>query len=436
MNFERTHARSHPEQTGRKESPENGVIETGFEHLIGGSRLIGRGKDAVVFRLSAEDVPAEELEALVVSGVLPDMTPESLAAKILKVYDPGKGIQEFSMQQKARELVEGSAPSESSDTPLCGVPEAFIARDQHLTEHARETLNRYGTELADQAELLVMDYVDGKDLGTIMYDFVLTKNGFDADSVEFMSYEEKEQQVGLLLGFEISSRTGKTPEEINSERSIVFARNEQKLITYLKRGGFKLDPGILDAVERTVRVWHEAQFFHNDLHKRNIMVDRNGRTHIIDFGQAGPRPEEGLDDLASVHVLRTLCHTEEDERALRHQADKKIYQDVLRRMYAAPTYKMKLEALEGAVARSGTQALERELASSVGKDAVFERLLIMLGHLLGREKTRRETEKFIQGLAEGHHSWRPAEKNMIKRFNDSGFWKSFEGEANEIETSI
>ena len=416
MNFEKP---SSPEQVPTVESNAE-KIELGFEHLIESSRIIGRGKDGIVFRLSGEEVEPEEMDALVSEGLIQGEEPADFAAKILKVYRPGSGQKEFELQEEARRILDSVQTPEPS---VCAIPRAFIAGDRHINEKTRTLLNGYGAEVKDHAELIVMDYIDGKDLGTIMYDFVLEGTGIDQEFLEDLSYEEKEQQVGNIVGFEIPSGNGATPEEIESERSLVFARNEQKLITYMRKHGFVLDPSIIDKLERTLHVLHKNKFHHNDLHKRNVMIGKDGTPYLIDFGHSGAATEEGaLEDLAAPRMWRPLTKTFEEEAKEKQTLTAREITKTMERMVAQPQFHDRFIRLKGEVEEKGMTALSSELSRARGNDALLERFFMTLKPLHEDEDISEVVSRFIATLSLPDMKWRPAESNMVKRFKESGFW--------------
>ena len=406
--------------TKQQESVEGISFETGFEHLIESSEYIGRGKDAVVFRLSESGLSDEDIHALNVQGILPDGPLEKSAAKILKVYNPGAGEREALIQKEARQIL---AEAQTREVDVCGVPDVFVAKDAPLSKGTTSFLNLYGAELKDRAEIIVMDYVEGKDLGTLMYDFVLSQTGIEEDTLEAMGYEEKEQQVALVVGFEVARGDGETPEAIETERSIVFARNEQKLIAYVRKNGFSLPAKTLDALERSIQILHKNNIFHNDIHKRNFMIHNDGSGYLIDFGQAGKTVEEGaLEDLAAPRMWRPLTKTVEQETQEKRSAEIREMEQIAGRLMQQPMYKEKLETLRTHVQKKGKTALHDELARVRGNDSLLERFFVTLRSMKADETSADATGEFIKELSLPQMHWRPAESNMVKRFEQSGFW--------------
>jgi hypothetical protein len=80
-------------------------MEAIFEHFITESPVIGLGKDGIVFKVETQTLPDEERATLIASGIMPDTDEEHIAAKILKVYNPGLGDHEYRMQQRAYDIL-------------------------------------------------------------------------------------------------------------------------------------------------------------------------------------------------------------------------------------------------------------------------------------------------------------------------------------------
>jgi tRNA A-37 threonylcarbamoyl transferase component Bud32 len=404
---------------------ENGLekkeLEGGiFEHLIEGSRVIGTGKDGVVFRLSPEEMDPPEVETLTHSGVLSEDEIEAHAIKVLKVYQLGKAQEEYVLHVRASEILQEAG---GYTAELCCVPKISLAIHQHLTERAQKLLNSHDAKLGREAELLLMEYVDGKDLGTVMYEHVLKHDGLsDVDYVD-MSYDEKEAEVGRIVGFEIPNLEGKTPEEEQSARSITFARNEQKLIKYLRHSGFVLSPEVLTRIENTINVLHKKGFYHNDLHKRNVMIGVDGHVFLIDFGRSGARPEEGgLDDVAGIRMWKPLTMTENAETEQKRLQDKKQWEGVYGQMMRSEKYKEEINKLRDEVVKKGISELEKRVVLTIGGGNKFEYFLIMLKGLLGDSTTEGYTKDFIVSLLLPGAVLHIPERKLVQRFSESGFW--------------
>ncbi|QQR82557.1 aminoglycoside phosphotransferase family protein [Candidatus Campbellbacteria bacterium] len=391
-----------------------------FEHLIEGSKIIGSGKDGVVFRLFPEEMDPPEVETLVHSGMLSENDIDSHAVKILKIYQRGKAREEYDLHARAFAVLQEAG---GYDAGLCCVPTISSTTHQNLTERAQQLLNSYDAKLGREAELLLMEYVDGKDLGTVMYEHVLKHDGLDEVDYGDMTFDEKEAEVGRILGFERPNLEGKTPEEEQSARSITFARNEQKLIKHLRQSGFVLSPEVLTRIENTLAVLHKKGFYHNDLHKRNVMIGTDGRVFLIDFGRSGGHPEEGgLDDTAGIRMWKPLTMNEHAEVEQKRLQDKRQWNGVYGQMVKSQKYVEEMKKLQNDVAQHGVSELEKRVALTMGGGNKFEYFLVMLKALFGNTTTEEYVQYFITSLMSSETILHTPERKLVQRFFESGFW--------------
>lgn len=356
-----------------------------FEHAIREGKEVGEGKDGIVFRIDLASLSESEISILKDEGAITETADKEgvIASKILKLYRPELGDHEFRMQRKAREIL-----SKVSET--CLVPEVSVATNQEISEETKSFLNLRGAELERRAEIIMMDYVDGDDLGTLTYNFVLEQNGYEDEYISSISYSEKEQQVGHILGFVVPDPEAGTPEEKRSAQSIAFERNETILLAYLRKSGFKLDPEIISKIERTVRVLHENGIYHNDLHKRNIMISRGGEVFMIDFGRAGNSTrEDGLDDTLFAKYWKRLTVSKQEEQ---EDLIRKEFSSLEKRFLASEQKIKELESLILALKSKGVGGvLAREFSKASVDASKFDQFLVAL-HLV-QNSSELEAEK-------------------------------------------
>ncbi|HEY4512900.1 MAG TPA: hypothetical protein VJH06_00070 [Candidatus Paceibacterota bacterium] len=82
------------------------TVDGVLEHMIQEGKEIGTGKDGIVFRIDLSLLPASERHLLVEDQVItPDEEVDTMAVKILKIYNPELGDYEFRMQKRAREIL-------------------------------------------------------------------------------------------------------------------------------------------------------------------------------------------------------------------------------------------------------------------------------------------------------------------------------------------
>src|SRR3989344_1624880 len=276
------------------------------------------------------------------------------------------------------------------------IPDATKALDHQISLETRNRLNAHGAHLEDKAEIIMMDYVDGLDLGTVMYNFALKQMGHEDDYIADLTYSQKDQLVGQELGFERPYiESAQTTEEKESAQALTFDRNEEKLLKYLKKKGLKLESALFEKVDNAVRALNQNGMFHNDLHKQNVMIDVNGEVYIIDFGRAGEKRKDGIADTLFSKRWKGLSLSEEDEQ------------------------KERINAFIFNVIEKGTPVLERELALSRSDDVKFEQFLVML-HIVRESKVHINViNAFIASL--DNKGLRPFERNRVQKLRQIGY---------------
>ncbi len=387
-----------------------------LEHMLAESKELGAGKDGIVFKIDLSALSPEERHLLVEDGVISSNEEvDAMAIKILKIYNPLLGDYEFRMQKKAREII-------SKEKNAAQIPDTTTARDQEIGEKTKTRLNIRGAHLEDRAEIIIMDYIDGKDLGTIMYDFALKNMDYEDEYIADLEYAQKEQIVGEKIGFERADTEGaESHEEIKSIQAIAFDRNEEKLFKYLKKEGFQFEPSVFEKIENTMRILNQNGIYHNDLHKQNVMLDKNGEVYVIDFGRAGgEKRKDGLSDMLLSTKWKGLSVSEEDEKKQNNTQELTQINNTQERLLANTKQREHFDLFIKNVKEKGIEILEREFALSKGDDAKFEQFLIMLH--LAREEKGIPTEiiaTFVLSL--DNKNLRPFEKNRISKLKQIGY---------------
>ena len=391
------------------------TVDGVLEHMIQEGKEIGTGKDGIVFRIDLSLLPASERHLLVEDQVItPDEEVDTMAVKILKIYNPELGDYEFRMQKRAREILS---------MELRGgvhIPDATKALDHQISLETRNRLNAHGAHLEDKAEIIMMDYVDGLDLGTVMYNFALKQMGHEDDYIADLTYSQKDQLVGQELGFERPDiESAQTTEEKESAQALTFDRNEEKLLKYLKKKGLKLESALFEKVDNAVRALNQNGMFHNDLHKQNVMIDVNGEVYIIDFGRAGEKRKDGIADTLFSKRWKGLSLSEEDEQKQIHAQDLIQVERLQERLQSHPAQKERINAFIFNVIEKGTPVLERELALSRSDDVKFEQFLVML-HIVRESKVHINViNAFIASL--DNKGLRPFERNRVQKLRQIGY---------------
>ncbi len=270
-------------------------IENAIALILQRSPVIGFGKDGVVLKVEKRRFDQETIERLKSEGI--DLEQGNVAAKILKIYHPGDGQREFDLQTRAFDVLSSFGES------CAFIPKPILLKIHQLSEGDREYLKSFGTFTDNEAEIILMDYIEGKDLATLVYDFIILRNHYDEATLENLDFEQKQEIVSDLLEFVIPVNRQK-----GDFRDIIATRdNVRKLMSYLKKNNYHIDQNILDRIRLSIKMLESNGIFHNDLHERNIMIDNDGNPYIIDFGRAvQDKSDQTSDDFMIVKRFEDL----------------------------------------------------------------------------------------------------------------------------------
>lgn len=304
-------------------SPEE--LNEAMEQLLLSCERAGEGGKAVVLKLSVDDVRAElrpALEALQISSEESDR-----AIKLFKLSLPGKTSHEYAMQQRAYDAVQNIPEAERHKFAL--VPSLSSQYDVSLDKEVkREIGRRFGVSIVgDKTQLIAMEYVDGEDIATIFYKWILEReNLFSPEETDAMNFTRLYEEVSTTIGFEILSS-----ELIDDPRALELAEwknsadNTAKLYEYLHKHNFPMPSYLVSQVENTMKLFHQSHITHGDAFERNLMVTGGMRTlrskknlegeqaYVIDFGEAKDHEVEGVDEFAVVRRLKKITRSKEEE---------------------------------------------------------------------------------------------------------------------------
>lgn len=272
-------------------------IEQGMESAIIRGVLAGEGKHGLVLRISTDDIPETAKKLLVEDGI--EFSDPS-ASKVLKVYQHGVAREELEAQSRAYEAI--SAVENPDDYLHVPRPIGFI--DTRLTQNTIDSLRsrskRY-VALADRAEIIFMEFIEGQELLERLYDFVLQAKRYPEHLLTVLTFEQKEELVTTnILKFNNPGGKSSVESERLSEKTQIENQNAERLAEFLIRyrdmPDFPLSAEFLDKLDRTVKYLHSKGIFHGDLHERNIMIDNDGIGYLIDFGLAGEKDNNKRSD--------------------------------------------------------------------------------------------------------------------------------------------
>lgn len=275
------------QETSNRELIER-FIDAHFEQLLERSEKVNEGNNGVIAYVRIEILDEKD----------PDVVTEDIdgAVKVMKLYRPGRGREEYEHHVEAAKLVEAH---DSSDKPLAMIPGVFRFRDLEISEDLRGHVVGLAPTLENESrmEAFFMDFIDGRDLATILYEKVLEHHPRLVHlKAEDLPFEVLQREVALALEFRIPGGKSRDENERLFEEQKVYQENAQILYSYLAKLGLQLHPGILERVNNTMDLLHAHGLVHRDSHDRNIMVagdpwmhsesDPSPDVFLIDFGSA------------------------------------------------------------------------------------------------------------------------------------------------------
>ena len=346
------------------------------------------GHNGIILKFLEQELPPEIQSAIAFDR---EENPEgSLSVKALKIYNRTDADKEFGMLRKAREIVaENDDPSAS----LAKVPKAHASYNLEISETFRKFLNDSGASLVDTSVgIVVMDYIEGADLATLLYREALKRtyregDAYIPDELEHISFNELHRILGNKLHFATPGGKSRNENERGFEEEKVKSENAEKLFAALEASGFVLPPAVLEQVQNTIREWHRNNFYHNDLHERQIILKdgdlENPRAFIIDYGAASkrrPNAEPGkkvMDDEAIVRRLSRLTKTAGQKEKERSDEKTSHWNERIT-MISTPRHETEYNALFKAVDSGDHEALNTLLAASSSTDTDLNNFLAML----------------------------------------------------------
>jgi serine/threonine protein kinase len=311
------------------QSPEE--LNHTMEELLLSCERAGEGGKAIVLKLSVNDARADLRPAL--DALQIESSGDDQAIKLFKLYSPRKGAWEYKMHQQAYEAVEGVPEEERGN--FASVPKLSSMHGVQLEDSVKEELEkRFSTFITgNETQLIAMEYVDGEDLATMFYKWILEKeNRFSPEETDGMNFARLYEEVADSLRFEtLQGEVIDDPRALELAEWKNTANNTGKLYDYLRKHHFPFPPRVVSQIENTIKLFHKAHITHGDAFERNIMVTggmnalrNNGnlegqRSFIIDFGEAKDHAVEGVDEFAVVRRLKGLTRSPEEEDKMAQQ---------------------------------------------------------------------------------------------------------------------
>ena len=361
-----------------------------LEHIIIESLPANEGNNGVIFKFDVRGI-AQELEddqelrkGFKDKGLSAEdfIGRETAAIKLFKVYDVEGGRKEYEAQMQAYKLIEESPHKDT----LARIPKPFWFHEFSISEKTQKVLNERGAEIhGGRAAMIMMDFVEGKDLATLFYEWIVekyrerikerdeSKEYSDAEMEAYLprnstNFSELQESVGRLLHFAAPGGKAFHAGEREFERRKIFGENADKIYMFLRQTGFKIPEGIIERLQKTFNLLHHAGLYHNDPHERNFMIGSKEVGHagiyIVDFGASGGKTEGRVNDEYIINRLKEL------ETSLKIDAAEQLAISVIARTHT-PGFVHKYELFSKQLEKVG-RALLGEFTKSITNEDTLE----------------------------------------------------------------
>ena len=390
----------------RQESPK--TFNEAFEQILHESPIIGTGKDGIVLKVDTEKMDPSTLALFQQEGL--DFT-GNLAAKILKIYRPGEGKREFDFHMRAYELLSGVEEAAK-------IPKPILLKMQHLSTSDRDFLNKAGARLEDEAEIMLMDYIEGADIANLIYVFIMQKIGYDQLMIDSLSIEDKHKIVGNHLDFDVIEEENVYVEALTS------INNANKLIGFLQQHGFSIEKTAIEKLEVAVKILEENGIFHNDLSERNAMITKDGTPYIIDFGRTTDNKEDHLyDDHALMRRLREISAGKSIQQKTTHknETDKTNWMTNSKRITTNPRWAKTIPIWEKGIASTDYRVVENSINAALSDETYLNQVFAAITNIILRSDNKDGIKSVVSTLLSetiSKNKSNPFARSKLERFSE------------------
>lgn len=288
-------------------------VEKALNHMLKKAEYHNEGNNGVIMFLDTRDFSKELLDIFDIEGGAEN----DYAIKVLKIYQAGTIIKEYEDQKKGYDLVK-----EQGDTnDFAKVPKPYLMRNVALSSEVKNILEKKGVNLkGNNVEMMVMDFVPGDDLATIIYHEVLRVCPDPAGEIKWddkkADFFKLQQAVfrSLNMAVKVTGKTG-IGEESYEERKLRI-ENAEKIISVVE-GHAVFETSIINQIRNTLSLFKANGISLSDTHDRNFMIvgdpwrdgDKNNppQAYIIDFGAVDENSKGEIDmDLSVLNRLERL----------------------------------------------------------------------------------------------------------------------------------
>lgn len=286
-----------PETTNQSDQVERQEVEELIDNLLEiaviESHKINEGNNGLIATIDISDLPQEIIDFALEQPHLQNTKLQDkaeVAIKILKIYTNGAAKAEYEAQLQAYNLLT-QAKKDNPDKQYAQVPVPMLYRKLEMNDDIEQSLKAKGVENpSDAVEVILMDYIKGDDLATLLYKEVLRRHTstrhFTNQDIAEMSFSDIHFEVSQALGY---SEPGKKDSDTGArfhEEFKVTSANAELLINFLSRNGFQLNTTILTQIENSLKLMHQNKTYHYDAHERNFIITDDEQVYMVDFGGA------------------------------------------------------------------------------------------------------------------------------------------------------
>jgi hypothetical protein len=334
------------------------------------------GNNALIFRVPYDELPPERQRKMDLEKG--EDNPEgSLSIKALKVFGLGNAKKEFDALTEARDIVQRERGMTTK--PMMRVPKASGFYEIHVGKEMEELLNKNGASiLGGKVGLIEMDYIEGDDLAAVLHRELLNRlpsgdgpDSYRNDGVDNPTFEE--------------------------------------LFRALEKTDFVFPENLRMQIKNTVDAWHKKNFYHRDLHPRNIILKdgklENGQLYGIDFATASHEkpmvtedddvkylPDDGIVQRLSPLTKSAMMKKKEESMKIVEEWDERIAL-----MEKQPKLAKQYDNIKNGLDSGATNILEGQFIISSSSDRDFQNFLAALLKLSRENPTHRgEIKKFIE----------------------------------------
>lgn len=279
---------------------------------------INEGQQALIFKIDAQKFEdSSEVEG---QKKVEDYLPESKSIKVLKITSQQMAANEFKWHDKVYGLHEQLAEDKKSE--YAKIPKPILTHTLEISEDIRERLNKQNADLAtDSASVILMDWVEGEDLLTKLFRLYLS----DRPGYEYIAKDEHATFGSLLLSVSSDFRN----RGLDFDAMDTLEQYKKLLQAVTKNGHQLLSANQKKHLTNTIRLMHQKDVYHNDLHLRNVIVGEDDEVYLIDFGRSESKPQPFANTIDDNFLLNLLAEYKLDSE-LEKQSNYEIESDIKR----------------------------------------------------------------------------------------------------------